>query len=67
MILKLKADSTNIGNLITYLKTVTLADDDPRKIILIEHLTKQQLRDWTEEFIKMNKDNKAFMDVVIQL
>lgn len=67
MILKLKADSTNIGNLITYLKTVTLADDDPRKIILIEHLTKQQLRDWTEDFIRMNKHNKAFMDVVIQL
>lgn len=67
MIINLKVDQTTIGNLITYMKSQTLEEDDERRKFLMPDVSKVSLKTWLDEVIKMNKHNKKFMDVVLQL
>jgi len=67
LIISIQADQDNLGNLITFLLSRTLKDDDPRRNLIMPDISKQTVLDWTKELINLNKSNKEFMDVVLQI
>jgi hypothetical protein len=67
MILNIKADQTTIGNIITFVLSQTLDKNDMRRKFIMPDVSKQSLKSWIDELVALNKDNKEFMDVILQL
>lgn len=66
-IIDIRVDTTNIGNIMTFLRLIALPNDDPRKQFMAKNITTEAVKEWFDNLVALNTKNKKFMDVVIQV